>query len=224
MKRKLVEIFLILPWVLIGSCDADLFKTADEIQDPIISEIESTAEGFTLNVGDTAKFWITASDPDGRVLSYIWAKDDGEFVSTSDEPEVTWRAPFKGGDYTINVEVSNGDKQVSRSKIIRVISSEKPVVRIIKPVRNEYLVQYETLNIQVEAFHDNGISAVELFANELFVGNLTEKGGNIFKYDWIIDASAGTAIIRVLAQARSIGTQNEDSTIVRIEGVIPGKK
>jgi len=58
---------------------------------------------------------------------------------------------------------------------------------------------------------------------EIFVGNLTDRGGNIFKYDWIVDVSAGNASIRVLAPARSIGTQNEDSTIVRIEGVIPGK-
>jgi len=224
VTRKLIEMLGIISLLFIAACDADLFKTEDEANEPTVSEIESTAADFTLNVADTAKFWINASDPDEKSLSYQWGTNGGHFVSTNDGPEVTWRAPFQGGDYSINVEVSNGDKEVSRSKIVRVISSEKPVVRIVKPVRNEYLVQYETFDIQVEAFHDNGISVVKLFVNEIFVDNLADRGENIFDYDWIVDASAGIASIRVMAQARAIGTQNEDSTVVRIEGVIPGKK
>ncbi len=208
----------------ITACDADLFKTKDEAQEPNVSDIESTAPDFTLSVGDTARFWITASDPDGRAITYKWEKTGGEFVTTFDGPEVTWRAPLKGGDYSISIRVANDEKQVTRSKIVRIISSEKPVVRILKPVKNEYLVQYETYDIQVEVFHDNGISVAKLYVNDRFIGNLNEKSENIFEYQWQVDASSGIAQLMVLAEARSVGTLNEDSTSINIEGVIPGKK
>jgi hypothetical protein len=224
MKQILKIVLLSMLWFYIFACDADLFKTEDETEPPNVSEIESTAPGFTLNIGDTAKFWITATDPNGKPLTYKWDKNGGEFVSTSDGSEVTWRAPFRGGDYAISISVSNGDKQVAKNRIVRVISSERPVVRILKPLKNEYIVQYENYTFQVEAFHDNGISIVKLYVNDIFIGNMNVKPANIFDYQWIVDAPAGAAKIKVLAEASSVGTLNEDTVSISIEGVIPGKK
>jgi len=224
LRKNFYKILMILPLVLIAACDADLFKSEDETQAPNVGDIETTAADFTLSVGDTARFWVSASDPDGKALTYKWEKTGGEFVTTFDAPEVIWRAPLKGGDYSISIRVANEDKQVNKSKLVRVISSEKPVIRIIKPLNNEYLVQYGSYNVQVEAFHDNGISIVKLYVNDLFVGNLDEKTASIFYYQWYVDADAGVAQLKVLAEARSVGTLNEDSTTVKIEGVIPGKK
>jgi hypothetical protein len=222
VKTTVAIIFMAV--LLVGiSCNLDLLKTDDDAQTPTVSEIHSNLQNSELSVGEIARFWVNASDPEGGVLNYRWEKSAGEFVSTPDLDTLTWRAPLKGGDCTIKVTVGNQAKSVSVSKIIRVISSLKPVVNIISPVSGAYVVQYDDVDIEAEAFHDNGITVVKLYLNEIYIGNFSEFQPNRYKYKLTLDTAAGVAEIKVLAQATT-STINADSINVSIEGVIPGKR
>ena len=105
--------FFILLIILL-SCDAKLFETEEEPPAPEVSEIfTSLSEIFA---GDSVKFWVNASNPGEGSLSYDWNKSAGEFLSAPDQDTVMWRAPFKGGNHTIEVNVANKDKTVKKSK------------------------------------------------------------------------------------------------------------
>ena len=135
-----------------------------------------------------------------------------------------WRAHVKGDDYVIQVTVSNQDKSVNRSKTVTVISLDKPVVNIIYPKEQDYLVQFDTVVLEAEAFHDNGISTVELFINDSSITEVDGKSSNKYEFNWVVNTAAGEAEIKVAAKARVTSASNADSLTVNIEGVIPGKK
>jgi hypothetical protein len=223
MKKNII--LGILPGILLMSfaCDTDLFKTKDEGQDPVAGEIQADVANFETTVGDTVSFWISASDPDGGTLHYLWEKTGGEFISTPDGETVLWRT-VKGGDYTLYVTISNKNKSVLRSKIIRVKSFDKPVVRILSPRAGAYLIQYKTYTILTEAYHDNGISRVTIYINDTFAGICTPKQPSLFQLNWKASEESGQIEIRAEAEAQSTAAVDEDSLYVSIEGVIPGKQ
>jgi hypothetical protein len=203
------------------ACDPDLFKPKDESPEPEVGNIQSSLSA--VFVGDTVKFWVIASDPDGGTLNYIWNTNGGEFITSSEEDSVLWRAPFQGDDYFVQVNVANKHKSVTKKKTIRVVSLNNPVVNLLTPLDQQYLVQYETIKIEVEAFHDNDITSVEFFVNDISINVLDEDNSNKYIVDWMVDAPAGEAKIKVTAKATA-STTNSDSVFVNIEGVIPGKR
>jgi hypothetical protein len=208
---------------LLLACDAKLFDSEEEPPAPEVSEIFTSLSNSQILVGDTALFWVTASNPGEGGLSYDWNKSAGDFLSAPDQDTITWRAPFQGGNYTIEVNVANNEKTVKKTKFIEVVSLEIPIVNIIYPKDNAYLVQYETIEIEVEAFHDNGISHVEFFVNDSSLGIMDGNTSHSYTTAWLNKAPAGMAEIKATAVAVSAATEGFDSVIVNIEGVIPGK-
>lgn len=204
------------------ACDAKLFETEED--PPEVSEILTSLTDWQILAGDSAEFWVDASNPGEGGLNYDWNKSAGEFLSAPDKDNIKWRAPFQGGIVTIEVDVSNNDKSVTKKKDITVVSLNIPVVNIIYPKENAYLVQYETIEMEAEVFHDNGISHVEFFVNDSSLGILDGNTSNTYTISWLNEAPAGSAEIKVTAVARSAATVGFDKVIVNIEGVIPGKK
>jgi hypothetical protein len=210
-----VTLYLLI--ILFIACDPDLFKPKDE--SPEVGNIQSSLS--EIFVGDTVKFWVIATDPDGGTLNYIWNSNGGDFITSHEEDSVMWRAPFQGGKYFVQVNVANKNKSVTKEKQVDVTSLNKPVVRILSPLDQQYLVQYETTKIEAEAFHENNILYVEFFVNDSSIKILSGKQTNIYSMDWIIGNNVGATEIKVSATAT---TTNADSIIVNIEGVIPGKR
>jgi hypothetical protein len=215
-----VTLYLLI--ILFIACDPDLFKPKDESPEPEVGEIQSNLSA--VFVGDTVKFWVIASDPDGGTLNYIWNANAGEFITSSEEDSVLWRAPFQGGDYTVQVNVANKYKSVTKKKTVRVVSLDKPVVKILSPLDQQYLVLYETTKIEAEAINENEILYVEFFVNDSSIEILNGKETNIYSMDWIIKNNVGVTEIKVSATAKVTDSTNADSIIVNIEGVIPGKR
>ena len=209
--------------MILVACDAKLFETEEEPPAPEVSKIFTSLSIREIFAGDSAKFWIEASNPGEGSLSYNWNKSGGEFLSAPNQDSIMWRAPFEGGEQTIEVNVSNNDKTVTKSIPIEVISLDIPVVHIVYPKEDAYLVQYETIELKAEAFHDNGISYVEFFINDSSLGILDGKSSNIYTKSWLNRALAGRSEIKVTAVARSAVTEGFDKVGVNIEGVIPGK-
>ena len=223
MKYKLTIGISLLLILLYSGCDPDLFKTEDEIEPPSVSDIYSDHPSFQVYVGDTAYFWVVASDPGGEALSYNWNKSAGNFLTPPDADSVLWRAPVQGGTATIQVNVSNSEKTSDRSKDVNVLSLEKPSVNIIIPAVQSYLVQYEQVEIKAEAFHDNGISYAAFFVNDSLLGLVDGNQSNQYEFIWERADPAGVTEIKVAAYANITGAIGADSITVQIEGVVLGK-
>jgi hypothetical protein len=222
--KKIISLQILVFCALYLACDAKLFETEEEPPAPEVSKIFTSLSSPQIFAGDSAKFWIEASNPGEGSLTYDWNKSAGEFLSAPDQDTIKWRAPFQGGNQTIEVNVSNNDKTVTKNIPIEVISLNIPIVNILNPKENAYLVQHETTEIKVEAFHDNGISHVEFFINDSSLGIIDGNTSNSYTKSWLNQAPAGRAEIKVAAVARSAATESFDKVVVNIEGVIPGKK
>jgi len=222
--KNVISLQILVFFALYFGCDAKLFETEEDPLGPEVSEIFTSLSNLRILAGDSAKFWVEASNPGEGNLRYDWNVSAGNFLSAPDQDSIKWRAPFQGGDVTIEVRVSNNDKTVNKNKPINVVSLDIPVVNIIYPKENAYLVQYETIEMEAEAFHDNGISHVVFVVNDDSLGILDGNASNTYTVSWLNDAPAGTAEIKVTAVARSAETVGSDKVTVNIEGVIPGKK
>jgi hypothetical protein len=221
---KNVSIYIIAIAIFILSCDSELFKTEEEPLAPVVGEIQTSLSNFTIFAGDSATFWVEASNPGEGSLAYDWNISAGEFLTSPDQDNIKWRAPFSGGIQTIEIEVSNNDRTTTKRKEVEVVSLDIPVVNILYPKEDSYLVQYETIELEAEAFHDNGISYVEFVVNDSSLGIIDGNATNRYTDVWLNNAPAGRAEIEVVAVARSAGTEGMDRIQVYIEGVVPGKK
>ncbi len=220
--KKTISLIILVSCVVLFTCDSKLFETEED--PPVVSAVFTTLSNAQILARDSAEFWVDASNPGEVSLNYDWNISAGDFLSAPDENKIKWRAPFQGGIVTIEVDVSNNDKSVTKKKDITVISLNIPVVNIIYPKENAYLVQYETIEMEAEAFHDNGISYVKFFVNDSPLGILDGNTLNTYIISWLNEAPAGSAEIKVTAVAREADTRGVDSISVNIEGVIPGKK
>lgn len=80
-----------------------------------------TATPSSVAVGGDVALAVTATDPDGDPLAYLWTATDGLF----DDPAIgtpVWTAPAVAGDYDVTVEVSDGTTTVSLTITITVTS------------------------------------------------------------------------------------------------------
>ena len=220
MKFKYIIIFISF-FVLVISCDVEnLLKTSDP---PQVSDIFSNAPRFIVQPTQTAKFWVTASNPEEGVLTYVWSANGGEYIGSRQNDTLTWKAPVTGGLYTITVKVSNSEKDVTRSREITVPSLNAPQVNIISPKSGEFFVQESNVLINATAISENGISRTDLFVNDSLVSSLSGSISNNYEFIWIVREDAGPAEIKVSAVAKQTGLTGSDSVLVNVEGIIPGK-
>jgi hypothetical protein len=208
---------------MVLSCDPKLFESEEEPEAPEVSDIFTNLSNSQIFAGDSAEFWIEASNPGEGSLKYEWNASGGYFLTTRDIANVKWRAPFQGGEERIEVKVSNNDKSTFQDKPLFVVSKSVPVVNILIPNDEAYLVQFDMIDIEAEVIHDNRITFVEIFINDESIEVLNGNTSNQYSYSWQNDAPSGKAEIKVSAVAEITGIIGSDSIIVNVEGVIPGK-
>ena len=91
---------------------------------PVVSEIAISNAAPVTNTD--YQLSVTASDPDGDVLSYSWSVTAGTLNSSTTNP-TTWKTPGPAGEYTISLAVSDGKGHTeNRTKTI-VVSVAPPV-------------------------------------------------------------------------------------------------
>lgn len=61
--NKLTRLSLFILVLFLLACDAKLFETEEEPPAPEVSEIFTSLSNLRILVGDSAKFWINASNP-----------------------------------------------------------------------------------------------------------------------------------------------------------------
>ena len=214
-------VILAISFIWIVSCDVEnLLKNTDP---PVVSDILSDASGFVVPPMQTAKFWITASDPEGGVLTYEWSANGGEYIGSRQNDSLTWRAPVTGGIYRITVKVANSENDVTRSREVTVPSLNAPQVNILSPHSGEFFVQENSVAIKATAISENGIFKTDFYIEDSLVSSMAGNSGNNYEFNWIVRESAGPVKIEVTATSKLNGLTGSDSVFVNVEGIIPGK-
>jgi hypothetical protein len=79
---------------------------------PQIASFSLTKGGVGVrraNPGDVLQAAVTATDPDGDTLHYLWTDDSGRSLGLPDAPTVTWPLPNVSALNTLRVQVSDGN-------------------------------------------------------------------------------------------------------------------
>jgi len=213
-----LQVIFLLFWITFMACDPEtLFRNS-----PVINIIQISPN--RVNPFDTVYASVVASNPEEGSLSYDWSvsPNQGPFLDPTDGISVRWIAPTTGGDYVFKVVVSNSWKTTERTGSVKVIEAGDPLVRILSPQQNEYFVQWQEIDIMVEAFHNNGIQKVQLFVRDVFISEQSGISSNSYQFSFIPDTSyLGITEIKIKANANFSLTEGADSLNVNIEGVIP---
>jgi hypothetical protein len=199
----------------------DLMKN---IEKPNVGDIYTSAESFMVNPGDTALFWVEATDPQDEKLTYKWTLGVGEIIGSAQRDTLTWKAPLSGGKFLVSVKVSNSEESRTKSDYITVVSFIRPYVKIIHPAASDYLVQHMPVTIEAQAYHDNGLTQVQLWIRDSLV---TTQPGAVdldYRFNWDGMAPAGVVEIKVSAISKITAVTGSDSIRVPLEGLVRGKK
>lgn len=214
-------ILLPLCMILLSSCNVDdLLKTSEP---PEVSDISCNKPDFFVQPLDTAKFWITAKNPQDGVLTYEWSANGGDYIGSRQKDSLTWRAPVTGGSYNISVTVANAEESVTRTRRITVPSLQAPFVEITAPYNNDFVVQNNEVEVVAFATSENGIFQTQFYVNDSLITSQSGNSSNQYSFDWFVQQSAGPAELKIVAIARVTGTEGQDAINVNIEGVVPGK-
>ena len=119
-----VSILLLSFSFFLWNCD----KKANEPENEAPTITNLTANPQHLDWGGISQLIVIASDPEGTPLNYLWTCSEGQFTTLTDNDTVTWKAPLYSDDCEIKVQVDDGEKFSSSSKILTVTAH--PVLAI----------------------------------------------------------------------------------------------
>ncbi len=221
--KQYLNIFLLIVIIVFTGC-----KGIDSIFNPYKAP-ELDEKGIEVSKDsvfprDTVIASIKATNPEDGPLYYEWSTTgNGWFIAPADKDTVRWIAPLEGGTYTITVKVSNEEKQKDASKDILVNNVKEPLVNIIKPENGTFFIQYEEINVEAYAYHNNDVTTVRLFVNGKQYGEKDYRGDNTYKFKFETDSTmVGTTTIKVEAD-NTLGKTGADSVTINVEEFIPGK-
>ncbi len=197
-----------------------------DLPEPLAPELGSIAlSAYEVDPEDTVTATVQVNRPGQGTLHYVWSVSGGRVIPPTDQEQVTWALPKFGGQYIIEVEVSNAFKSSTADQQITVRSLERPKVEIISPEDGDHFVQFTTIPVQVRASHQNGIADVSLYVNNVFQSTLGGQASNDdYQFEVDLDQSAGEVSIRAEATAHFSIETGMDSVLVITEGVVLGKE
>ena len=203
-----------------GECAKNII---DPPEKPVIEEMTLNPES-PVNPGDTVTVTVIATNPEEGILDYSWSKTGGTLIHPLNNSEIKWKMPSVGGTYNITVKVTNQkEKSTSASREINVASLTEPFVNITYPNDGDYFVQYENIEIEVIAYHMSDLLEVKLFINNNLKRTISGHPSEEYSFDYELADSVGDTEIKVQA----VSTNNivgEDVVVIKVEGIIEGKK
>ncbi len=221
--KQYLNIFLLIVIIVFIGC-----KGIDSIFNPYKAP-ELDEQGVVLSPDsvhpmDTVTASIKVTNPEDGPLYYEWsAAGNGRFIEPADKDTVYWIAPLNGGIYTIKVIVSNEKKHSEAYKDVAVIVVTEPLVDIFKPNKDTYFIQYELVEVEAYASHNNEVTTVRLFVNDIKKYEVDPNDTDIYQFELETDSTiVGTTTVKVEADNRS-GKTGTDSVTINVEEFIPGK-
>ena len=86
--------------------------------------VRARCEPCTVPVGEKAKVWAEARDPDGNKLKFAWAAPAGSLKKAS-KRETTWTAPMVEGPVFVSVRVDDRKGAIA-SDVITIQVTKAP--------------------------------------------------------------------------------------------------
>ena len=111
------------------SSSASWLVTVTDVNRPPLVESSSPEDRLPLRTGESARFDVKATDPDGSPLIFSWTVSD-EPTGTNDR-SFDYIAPRTPGVYSVSVNISDGTDSVGHTWVVEVYRPAEPTV--IKP-------------------------------------------------------------------------------------------
>ena len=120
LTGTLLAALLVLPL----GCGDDNSTNSTQNRAPVINSV--TASPSTVNPGGTSTVTVSASDPDGDVLTYTFNAAFGSVTPSGNT--ATWTLPTNPSPYTITATVSDGKASVQGEAGVTVIPPPTQIV------------------------------------------------------------------------------------------------
>ena len=86
---------------------------------PVISKIRFDPPLISWN--NTCQICVDVYDPEGKDLTFSWSCEEGEFITSTEYPCVTWRSPIESGTYTHTIHINDSSQVLNRDITIDVL-------------------------------------------------------------------------------------------------------
>lgn len=132
MKNRLWYLTLFLVCIVLAGCMGG--GSGARNNPPRIVSVWPHEQAIRVRVSDSITFSVSATDPDGERLEYLWSQTgSGEFI-TINKAEATWQAPDQAESAVIKVIASDGNGgTVSHSWDIEVSDEPDEIVTFEDP-------------------------------------------------------------------------------------------
>ncbi len=120
LQDQTVQASLILQCALAATAKGNLGLNVSFNTPPVIES--AYADAKTIEIGGSVTLSVSASDPDGDNLSYLWSSADGSF-NPENAADTIWTAPLVAGEYLLTVTVSD-DRQGETSLDISIVVTD----------------------------------------------------------------------------------------------------
>ena len=179
---------------------------------PTISSIE--IEPDSIRTGEKATIRVSASDPDGDEITYIYETSAGSIEG--DGPEATYNAPEEPGTYEIRVKVTDGEYYSPESSaeievLPPVITNHAPVIEGVRESTGT-VRSGEAVEIEVTASDEDGDRLT--YHYEPSDGTISGSGS---KVNWMAPERTGQCSISVWVSDGALESGKEVITITVTE-------
>lgn len=118
MIRPVLLFFVMIVFAV--ACKKEDPEEKKENLPPVIQKLNCTPDERKAGIIYTLA--VTASDPEGDLLQYLWAANDGIFTAPINSSQTKWQSPQDGSGKTfiISIKVSDGTSTAEKAFQIRL--------------------------------------------------------------------------------------------------------
>lgn len=203
-------------WLFSFSNELDGIKISDITFSPAYLEEDSPQLELSLQAEDTfgdvqgiESIQVDFSSIGGDIQTML-TSDNNNFYLT-----YNINGTLEGGSYLIEItafDVEGNEKKANAEITVEKSSNEAPIINMIQPSLGNYYDEDSTVDIQVEAYDNDGeITLVEFYANDILIGSDTSSPYELLDIDSL---TVGEHIISAKAYDDSgVQSQTDDITI-----------
>jgi hypothetical protein len=191
-------VLVILSFFLLETCSDNPINTLKENKPPKIIELITNPD--SISMGQKARIFCNANDPDNDELEYIWISEYGSFSGSGNS--ITWTAPDTAGIYFIICKINDGNGGTAEDTVSVVVKDNLPPIIISLTANPDtlFIGQQSIINCIAEDPNNdeldyNWISdfgVISGFGNSV-IWTAPCIEGQIFIYCDVEDGKAGTA-------------------------------
>ena len=175
--------------------------TAQTNQPPVINGVSAPSQ---LTVGQSGTWSVSASDPEGRQLTYSYAWGDGSTATASASPSAahTYSQP---GAYTATITVTDDQGAAAQSSAQTSVSAV-PSDRTPPSVSATPSINGGVVTITASASDNGGIYSLDIYEGQYSAVSLVKSCGSASSCSWTTGLNPGTYYYYATAKDNSGNT------------------